>query len=315
MDRDREGTADAGTSVLLLGPTNDPAARTCVPGRAGGSDDRPTVAIVYGHPKHARTADRRGYDGDGSIAGRITIDPPVSEGVPTRSAAAAEGRDGAAEGHRSVVETVVASPRDLAGLWVAIGLYLDELAACGERVAVCFDSLSTLLGHVSTDRVYRFVGLLVERLRRANAVSHFHLDPASHDRGTVEDLCSLFDVTIVEPSSPPSDDAPVGPSKAVSAVLAASERRSVFEYLLEAGGRATLSDLAAEIVATNRVETSIETARLVLYHDHLPRLAAAGLVAFDSRTERVELLASAEELAWLAADVDRGSSRSTPEDR
>jgi len=309
------GRTGTGANVLVLAAADRTETQGCTAGHVGESDGN-TVAVVYGRRytgSDARDADGRIADErGGSFRGYVTVDPPLDIGdsaTRTEVARTAAGNGGTG----SAVETVVSSPRDLVGLWVTISLYVEELAARGERTTLCFDSLTALLESVTSERAYRFVRLLLGRLRRANAASHFHLDPDGIDSGTVANFRSLFDDTLpdsAESTHPPRRRA------SVIAALGSPERRCVLDHLLETEGRATIQELAARLVAENGVDGGIETVRLALYHDHLPELAETGLVSFDSRTERVELAASGAELEWLTGDVgDPGGTRSTTGDR
>jgi hypothetical protein len=61
-------------------------------------------------------------------------------------------------------------------------------------VTVCFHSLSNLVDAVDDDeRVFRFLHILLERIRAAGGHAHFHFDPASHDEQIVRTFFSLFD--------------------------------------------------------------------------------------------------------------------------
>ena len=82
---------------------------------------------------------------------------------------------------------------------------------------------------------------------------------------------------------------------AVFATLAARRRRYVLYHLLEAGGEATLCDLAGLIAAAEagRPAGSVPAARtrvaLELDRTHLPLLDSRGLVAYDHESGRVRL--------------------------
>ncbi|WP_224447938.1 DUF7344 domain-containing protein [Haloprofundus salilacus] len=81
--------------------------------------------------------------------------------------------------------------------------------------------------------------------------------------------------------------------------LAAARRRAVLLELAERGGPLSIDDLTRALVErrdrrvaqyTQFDETTterVERLRIDLYHVHLPKLAAADLVAFDHETRRV----------------------------
>lgn len=93
------------------------------------------------------------------------------------------------------IETVT-DPGDLTGLGIAISKYLSNWAGSPNRTVVCFHSLTTLLQYADLERVFRFLHLLTGRLKSADAVAHFHLDPGAHDAQTVNTLSQLFDVVV-----------------------------------------------------------------------------------------------------------------------
>jgi archaellum biogenesis ATPase FlaH len=75
---------------------------------------------------------------------------------------------------------------------MALNDALGEWAAAGE-VTLCFDSLSILLQYADTERVFRFLHVLTNRLTELGASTHFHLDPAAHDERTIAQLAQAFD--------------------------------------------------------------------------------------------------------------------------
>lgn len=76
--------------------------------------------------------------------------------------------------------------------------------------------------------------------------------------------------------------------------LAHERRRRAIEILQRASAPMALADLAAEIAASesNRSDPDPERSkhvRTALYHCHVPKLEAAGLVAFDGERQTVRL--------------------------
>jgi len=76
--------------------------------------------------------------------------------------------------------------------------------------------------------------------------------------------------------------------------LGDDRRLTVLDCLSTTGGPLALADLARAVVAREGVESPVEpsgegvqTVYLSLYHRHVPRLAEAGLVRFDSERELV----------------------------
>lgn len=94
---------------------------------------------------------------------------------------------------------VVTDPTDLKSLGTAIGRYVREWE--DDDLAVCFDSVTALLGTVNEQSAFQFVHLLVKRLEKAEAVAGFHLDPTAHDEATIKTFTELVD-TVERPESP-----------------------------------------------------------------------------------------------------------------
>ena len=84
----------------------------------------------------------------------------------------------------------------------------------------------------------------------------------------------------------------------VRADLVASERRCrLLRALAEAGGEQSVRDLAVQIRAEetgrapDRVDSeTVESTRYEIYDRHLPKLAATGVVEYDSTLDKLRLL-------------------------
>jgi hypothetical protein len=103
---------------------------------------------------------------------------------------------GPAPKHTDYFVETVPDPADLTGLGMALEDCLAAWHGDGYDVGVCFDSVSVLLQYAETDRAYRFLHSLTDRLAAVGAAGHFHLDPAAHDERTVARLSSLFDSVV-----------------------------------------------------------------------------------------------------------------------
>lgn len=94
---------------------------------------------------------------------------------------------------------------------------------------------------------------------------------------------------------------------AVCRALAAERRQSVLAVAGQFAGPVALADLALHVAAVERDaalvevgDAAYESVRASLYHRHVPKLADAGLVAFDREDGTVEL---ADDLPGPAADL------------
>ena len=185
------GPLGEAVNVLVLSDGMDPDARASYYERLLPDDpsDLNVLAIQY----------TRGPDGWLDEWRRHVGAPPaktaiVSVNDGTRGAAAA-GTGGSAvyrgDGAGSTV-SLVESPDDLTGLGITVGNHLKQWE--GEaRTLVTLDSLTVLLQYVDLKRAFRFLHVMVNRVKSAGAVGHYHMDPGAHDDQTVATLASVFD--------------------------------------------------------------------------------------------------------------------------
>ena len=96
-----------------------------------------------------------------------------------------------------------------------------------------------------------------------------------------------------EPSTTPdADRSPAGATGTEAETEPLVRRRLTLEALESLSGRATVDELAAELLATGHdaVDGDAERIRIRLHHVDLPRLADAGRIAYDADRDRVRLL-------------------------
>jgi hypothetical protein len=117
----------------------------------------------------------------------------IAVGETTRSAAST-----APTGPEADVVSIdtVSDPSDLTGLAMSVGSYLDAWSDTTATPVVCFHSITSLLFHAETDRVFRFLHSTTGRLRDIGAVSHYHLDPSAYEDSTVNSFAALFDAVV-----------------------------------------------------------------------------------------------------------------------
>jgi len=94
----------------------------------------------------------------------------------------------------ATVETV-SDPANVTRIGIEI---IERLTEWGEvrrdrPTALCFDSLTTLLQHVSVEEAFKFLHVLTSKSAAVEATGHYHLDPAAHDEATIATLAELFD--------------------------------------------------------------------------------------------------------------------------
>jgi hypothetical protein len=93
----------------------------------------------------------------------------------------------------------VENPSDLTGVGIELSELLSGMASAGdegEEIAVCFNSVTSLLQYADLQRAFRFLHVVTGRVKTVGGVGHFHLDPDAHDDQTVATLKGLFDAVV-----------------------------------------------------------------------------------------------------------------------
>ena len=93
----------------------------------------------------------------------------------------------------SVEQVSINNPNDVTRIGTVITATLDDWDG---EVALCYDPVDGLLRYKSTERAFRFLHILIGRLRSAGAISHFHADPLSSDPQEINTLKPLYDATV-----------------------------------------------------------------------------------------------------------------------
>ncbi|MFB6180230.1 MAG: hypothetical protein ABEI77_10970 [Halorientalis sp.] len=98
---------------------------------------------------------------------------------------------------RWAVETIE-NASDLTGLGIELSEFLASAheAEGVERPRLCFDSLTALLQYADLKRAFRFLHVVTGRVKSANGVGHYHLDPDAHDEQTLATIKGLFDAVV-----------------------------------------------------------------------------------------------------------------------
>ena len=93
----------------------------------------------------------------------------------------------------------VENPSDLTGIGIELSELLSGMASAAsedEHIAVCFNSVTSLLQYADLQRAFRFLHVVTGRVKTVGGVGHFHLDPDAHDDQTLATLKGLFDAVI-----------------------------------------------------------------------------------------------------------------------
>lgn len=93
------------------------------------------------------------------------------------------------------VETVDTAT-DLTQLGIVLSDFLADAAEREGPARLCFDSLTALLQFADLKRTFRFLHVVTGRVKSADAVGHYHLDPQAHDEQTLATVKGLFDAVV-----------------------------------------------------------------------------------------------------------------------
>lgn len=94
------------------------------------------------------------------------------------------------------VDTIAEPPSDLTWLGIRVNEYMTQWHERGVPVSVCLDSLTSLFQHADTTQGVKFVHRLSSRARNADAVLHYHMDPAAHDDSEVAQVAQFCDTVV-----------------------------------------------------------------------------------------------------------------------
>lgn len=95
------------------------------------------------------------------------------------------------------VETVnITNPNDITRLGIIISGTIDQWSKTDNNISFCYESLNVLLNYKDVKSTFRFLHVLLRKLRRGDAVAHFHADPLAGDPQSINTLKPLFDEII-----------------------------------------------------------------------------------------------------------------------
>jgi hypothetical protein len=116
---------------------------------------------------------------------------------PVRGGIVSIGQAEAAVDDPSWAVRTVENPSDLTGIGIELSELLSGIAAADEEhLVVCFDSITSLLQYADLQRAFRFLHVVTGRVKTADGVGHYHLDPEAHDQQTLATLKGLFDAVV-----------------------------------------------------------------------------------------------------------------------
>ncbi|MFB6108713.1 MAG: hypothetical protein ABEJ82_07715 [Haloplanus sp.] len=287
---------DGGSTTLVLHP-GDGTDERCVPSHLP-SDPAETNLLVVSYTETVAEVIRQ-WQG-------VESQPPsfglISFAEFDRSAAADASPSKRSLPGQNLTVTTMSDVSDLQGLGTAVTLYLDDWAENDRETVVCVDSLGPMLDGNGTQPTFQFLHVLTGCVRRAGASLYVHLGEERDDR-TVDTLRPLFDDVTERGSDAPGVDA-----ETVWDLLGNPRRQYVLYYLCNERETETVNRLAVRLArwendAAERELTSAECDRAytALASVHLPRLAEADVVDYDTDEKRVSLSAAARR----ADDLER----------
>lgn len=172
-------TFDPGTSLLVTGPTRVARGRL--------------FDVVAAGPKNGESAIVVSADQSGSevVAALREWNALVPEQVGIVDCTESGGSEGVADARVSRLS----SPGDLTGISLEFAKLLRELQQRGhaDRVRVGVASISTLLMYSELQTVFRFLHVFTSRIRSADMLGAFSLDPDMHDGRTRNTVRAIFD--------------------------------------------------------------------------------------------------------------------------
>ncbi|MFC4549797.1 MULTISPECIES: DUF7504 family protein [Halorussus] len=183
-----------GSSLLVVGSVPDSAATQACHRMLGDVTARDRRRLfVSTDPALPTVTDRLSASHERLRSDRTTL---VTWTAKSRSAATASPSHQSSDG----IPTVSVESDRLADLGIAISREIEAFEEIAVELApselrVCFDSLSALVADYEREEVFRFLHVLVGRIRSVQAMAHFHL-PVDYDSELVAQFAPLFDAII-----------------------------------------------------------------------------------------------------------------------
>jgi len=178
MDRRPAGLEDVSTALVLASPMEPNGEAVCFEHlTAGGEPPAKALTVLFtDRPEHRAEQWRR----------------HVGEFPETFVVLASQRPTTTPDG---VEVELVDRPGDITGIGVAITEHLTSWPPA-DRTAFCLDSITAQLQYVEPGAAYQFLRTLTSHLADRNLVGHVHMNPAVHDRETIETFRTLFDGAI-----------------------------------------------------------------------------------------------------------------------
>jgi hypothetical protein len=178
---------DPPANVLLEAPSLSEGGASICPHIKAETDAERNLLFVSlsGNPESRLDMWRR----HGGLPGKVAVITADN----TRSMAASGGGSTTRQSGETVISTTtVSEPSDLTGIGIKMNNCLSAWEDDDARTHVCFDSLTTLLQYVDTERVFQYLHVTTKRVEAVDGVAHYHIDPNAHDDQTLATIEGLF---------------------------------------------------------------------------------------------------------------------------
>lgn len=173
--------AGTNTVLLLAPPTEVSAVSACVRIAAASQPERTRfISVSYSRDATALLSDW------------VSVFDAAPESM---AVVEATGRT-ASNPPANNVETIAEPPSDLTWLGIRINEYLTQWRERNVPVSICLDSLTSLFQYADSEQGVRFVHRLSSRAQNADAVLHYHMDPAAHDDSKIAQVTQFCDAVV-----------------------------------------------------------------------------------------------------------------------
>lgn len=103
-------------------------------------------------------------------------------------------RESVPDGVEDAVETThINNPGEMTRLGIVMTRAIGQWETDPVDTVVCLDSLDILMGYTDVRSAFRFLHVLLSKLRSAEAIAHFHIDHSDSDTQAANTLKPLFD--------------------------------------------------------------------------------------------------------------------------
>ena len=118
---------------------------------------------------------------------------------PVRGGIVSIGQGGGAVDDPAWAVKTVENPVDLTGIGIEWSQLLSTMVTAAdeaEEIAVCFNSVTSLLQYADLQRAFRFLHVVTGRVKTVDGVGYYRIDPEAHDQQTLATLKGLFDAIV-----------------------------------------------------------------------------------------------------------------------